>query len=1615
MNRFHATDIAVIGLSCRLPGAPDYRAFWENLCAGVESLTRFSADALARSGVPSALYRQPDYVPVHGCLEDVEGFDAAFFGMTPREAELLDPQQRLFLECAWEALEDAGYADPQRERRIGVFGGVGSNTYLTRHLAGHRALAGDAGPAAIALGNEKDFLATRVSYRLNLSGPSMTLQTACSTSLVAVHQACQSLIEGACRLALAGAASIQLPQHAGYVYQPGGIHAPDGVCRALDARAGGTVGGSGCGMVVLKRLQDAWEDGDRVLAVIKGSAVNNDGRDKIGYAAPSVQGQSAVIAEALARAGLTPDSIGYIETHGTGTRLGDPIELAALRRVFGPRAAHAGPVRLGTLKPNIGHTDTAAGVAGLIKVVLALWHGKLPPSLHYASPNPDCRLEDGLFSVNTRLTDWPASPCRRAGVSAFGIGGTNAHLVLEQAPVREASHPRGGTFLLPVSARTPAALQENCVRLAQCLCARPQSVLADVSYSLRRGKPVFDYRRMVVADTPAEAAEALRRPPEACAPVDPRPARIVFMFPGQGAQWVGMARSLYAHETVFREALETCFQHYARHHGLDLMPVLFPEREDDAAAAQIAQTGYAQPVLFSVEYALARLWMGYGVQPDALIGHSLGEYVAACLAGVFRLEDALDLVFHRGALMQSTAPGAMLAVSAEAGRIGPQLPPEVALAAINHPGQCVVSGPQALIERMQAQWTQQGVACRRLGSAHAFHSPSMAPILDAFAAHVAATPRAAPALPWVSTVSGDWVRPEQAMSVAYWVEQVRGTVHFGAGIDTLLAQPETILIEVGPGRTLGGFARQSRHADRIRMQLSTLDRRAPDAQRDWMQQYGRLWQSGACRLSAIEDRDTGRCFVALPTYAFERQRHWVEAAAGAPTRWDTVNAALTVQARMQAAAEAGHEPERLAYAAATESLCLTAVHRALHAMGAWPEGGGGCTRADLLRQIGARSTYRQYLEHWLDRLVVHGLIRHRDGGVVSGTPPRDLARALAAARRRWPDCEQHWLTIERLADVLPGILRGDIEPRELLYPLSSGAAAPRPDRIRHQIEAYLNGLMTMAVGMAAQQAEAGRPLRVLEVGGGQGLTTRGLLPVLQACPVEYTFTDISRYFLRRARTAFGDGAPIDFAVFDLNAPPAQQGLVEQHYDLVIATLSLHVSRDLEQGVRHVRRLLAPGGMLVLWEMTQPDAGFAFVEGLVMPPLEDGERSSCQPFVRQDAWCAVLARGGFDAVVCHPMPGGFGHQVMLARADHAEPAPATTGGAQKAASGMPAEGSAWRDTELRLARLWARLLGVMPSTRHADFFELGGDSLLALQLLAMIRTEFGIELEHHALIQAPDLARLAARVEGAGHAAAPDPRLVLLKDGDPAQPPLFLVHAIGGHVYSYRHLAARLPASRRIYGLQALGGEAAPATMEAMASGYLEAVARAQPQGALHLAGLSFGGAVAFEMGRQALTAGRALGFLGMLDTPSTRLDEAPMASSADHDVLRHMLAMNHGVALPETMRETGEALLAACLDALRAHGVAQDAQMLRHELQQYLINSKAMLAYRPQTLAVPVHFYRARARDRFLPHHPERFWQAYAPSLHVIEVDGSHVSMLEPPHVEALARALDACLIGARA
>ena len=875
-------SIAIVGWHGRFPGADDLDSFWEIIRDGKESIEFYSTEELREAGMPESLLQDPEFVKAGAKIRDAEMFDAGFFAFTPRESVLMDPQHRVFLESAWHALENAGIDSKRSSATIGVFAGTNPDSYLHAHFNAREFVQAPAFDKRVS--SDCSFFTSRIAYKLNLKGPAITIETACSTSLVAICVACQHLMTYQCDVALAGAASVHPSRKSGYMFQAHGIDSPDGHCRAFDENARGTIGGEGVATVVLKRLEDALDEGDTIHAVIKGWGLNNDGNQKVGFTAPSVDGQAEVVAMAQALAGISADSIGYLEAHGTGTELGDPIEVAALTQAFSATTDKKNFCSLGSVKANIGHLDAAAGISGLIKAALVLKNRQIPPLVHFQKPNPKINFEASPFYINTGLKDWEQENVpRRAGVSSFGIGGTNAHIVLEESPAAPQTSSSRKQQLILLSARNQTQCDQAVENLVNWLETHPQQTLADVAYTLQTGRRQFNCSVTCVATDHADAIAGLRQSGTTSVTKGQLPAEppdIAFMFPGQGNQYLNMGCDLYRSEPVFRETVDQCSDIIKAEFGFDLRELIYPrqQQDEDDATQKITRTEYAQPALFVIEYALANLLMGWGIQPQALIGHSVGEYVAATLAGVFRPKDALKLVVQRGRLMQSASPGSMAAIPLSAEKLLERLPDNLSIAAINEPGMCVISGVSESVDEFVESCAREDLHCHPLHTSHAFHSTMMEEILEEFAVLIKTVELAAPTIPFLSNVSGEWITDQQAMNPDYWVSHIRQTVLFNDGLQALLQQPSRLLYEIGPGSSLSSIA--ERHCAREAGQQVITSMRHPRDRRDdcavLLESLGQAWQCGVEIDWAGFYQHEQRIKIPLPGYPFARKPFWIQ-------------------------------------------------------------------------------------------------------------------------------------------------------------------------------------------------------------------------------------------------------------------------------------------------------------------------------------------------------------------------------------------------------------------------------------------------------------------------------------------------------------------------------------------------------------------------------------------------------------------------------------------------------------------------------------------------------------------------------------------------------------------
>jgi acyl transferase domain-containing protein len=1294
--------IAIVGIGCRFPGGADTpEKFWALVRDGVDAITEVPAERWAIDDWYDADPDRPGKMNTRfgGFVGPVDGFDAHFFGVSPREALSMDPQQRLLLEVAWAALEHAGI-NPERVAgsRTGVFVGLSAGDYWQLLRQG----GVDSYDAYTASGIAHSIASGRLSYVLGARGPSVSVDTACSSSMVAIHQAVHSLRRGECDQALAGGVNLVLSPEITVALSRSHMMAPDGRCKAFDARADGFVRGEGCGLLVLKRLADAQADGDTVIALIRGSAANQDGRSN-GLTAPNGPSQESVLRDALADARVLPAEVGVVEAHGTGTSLGDPIEVQALGAVMGEGRAADAPLLLGSVKANVGHLEAAAGVAAVIKMAMALRHAQVPGQIHLQQPNPFIPWDELPVRVPTALGPWPATShaVRIGGVSSFGFSGTNVHLVMAQAPevAPAPTNPRP-LQLMSLSARQPAALRELVQQHLPLLA--DGAPLADLAFSANTGRARFAQRLAVSAATPAEARQRLsawlsgEEVMGVFAGTAPaRAPKLAFLFTGQGSQSIGMARGLYDSEPVFRDALDRCAS------GLQLpMPLLDVLFRD---GAPLDDTEYTQPALFAVEYALATLWMSWGVQPQAVMGHSVGEVVAACIAGVFSLDDALRLIGARGRLMGALPRnGAMLSVMASESRIADVLAPwrrEVSVAAENGPDHIVISGLAMAVDAIATQLQAAGLVVTRLKVSHAFHSPLMAPMLDAFGEVLQTIHYGAPRIDLVSNVTGRLIGAEIA-NPTYWREHVMAAVRFAPAMQALAEAGCELFLEIGPHPTLLGLGRAC--LPERGGWLPSLRRGKPDSEQ-MLDSLAALYVQGVDVDWPGFDAGRGARRVPLPSYPFQRERYWPAFATTAPASPAAVATRGTglaprvqemlheivwrecerpslqplapaqlvahVLPRVDAIAAQNGLDTYADFMVGLDRLASAYVVRALRAL--------GCPFAPATAIEPARfdtlPAHARLVQRMLEILAEDGILV-RDGSsfvvrrVPDDTDPELLADELLA---RHPEGDAELVITRRCGRELAAVLRGRADPLALLFPGGSLDDTERLYRNSPPAKTY-NSVIAETVRALAAAWPAGRPLRVLEIGAGTGSTTSYVLPMLpgpsgRGTHVDYTFTDVSPLFLNRAREKFAAHGFMRYELLDIGRAPADQGFAAGGYDLVLGANVLHATPDLDVTIRHVRQLLAPGGVLVLLEGTTPqrfgDLTVGLLDGWWAYTDTQRRRYALMP---REGWTVLLSQHGLQDPT--PLPGATTHPVLAQQAVFVAQAPvAASGGVERAPS------------------------------------------------------------------------------------------------------------------------------------------------------------------------------------------------------------------------------------------------------------------------------------------------------------------------------------------------------------
>ncbi len=1273
VERARTEPIAVVGMGLRLPGgAVDPESLWTMLRDGVDAVTEVPPDRWDVDAYYDADPTAPGKMTTRfgAFLGDVSRFDAAFFGIAPREAASLDPQQRLLLQVSWEALERAGQSPEKLAgSATGVFVGFSNSDYFRQMFADPNQI-----DTYSTTGNAGSIAAGRLSYYLGLHGPCLTLDTACSSSLVAVHLAVQSLRRGECALALVGGVNLILSPEVHINFSKAqGMMAPDGRCKTFDARADGYVRGEGCGMIVLKRLSDALAQHDPVLAVIRGTAINHDGRSS-GLTAPNGPAQETLLRAAAVDAGVEPSRIDYVEAHGTGTALGDPIEVRALGAAFGTGRRQGQPLWMGSLKTNVGHLEAAAGIAGLIKAVLALQHAEIPPHLHFETPSPHIPWNEFSLAVPTRPTPWPEHDGPRlAGVSSFGFSGTNAHVILESAPevVQPVSNPIRETRLFTLSARTASALKSLAGQVVQRLADVPSLKLTDVAWTLNTGRSHLAHRLALLAPSLERAQQALTSFVNGSAvaaytghaPAGAQP-EVAFLFTGQGSQYAGMGRQLYEQEPIFRAALDESAAILTSLIDQPLHAILFPA---EGAPALLDEMRYAQPAIFALDVALARLWASWGIEPAAVSGHSLGEYAAACVAGVFSLADGLKLVAARGRLMQSLPiEGEMVTVFADEARVSAAIAPfaaDVALAAVNGPDTCVISGRREPVRQVLERLRAERIRNRPLPIAQASHSPLIEPILDAFAEVAASITYLAPTVPVVSCLSGREVSADEIGTPDYWRRHFRQTVRFADAMQSLYALGARTFVELGPNPTLLSLGKRC-VTDEGATWLPSLREGQSDVS-GMLSSLAQLYIQGArINWDAVDgDVAAGGQRVVLPTYPWEGRPYWWKSTTAAVTRVVTPDEPIErwTGALALARRQADQAPLDLAlntYAekwSVLESMTVAHIRRTLHELGVFTQLGERQTVESLLSLGKILPTYRHLMQRWLDRLVAMGDLERVDDGYVvrRAIGEVDLETVSREADRVLADVPFLRDYVRRCAASLTAIITGVESPLETLFPGGSDEAA-RGIYQHWALARYSNAIVRAAVEGALDSLPRDHVVRLLEIGAGTGATARAVLPALPAERSRYHFTDVSDLFLGRAERELAQYPFVKYSLLDIEREPEEQGFQPQGFDVVIGANVLHATRDLVAALRHARSLLAPGGVLILLEATTSLAWLDITTGLIegWQLFEDGYRTD-SPLLSPDRWRDALAEAGFDAFEAFPGADSpaevLGQHVLLARA------------------------------------------------------------------------------------------------------------------------------------------------------------------------------------------------------------------------------------------------------------------------------------------------------------------------------------------------------------------------------
>lgn len=1744
-------EIAVVGMAGRFPGAKDVSEFWQNLKNGVESISVFTEEEVLAAGINEALVANPAYVRARGILGDIDKFDATFFGYSPKEAASMDPQHRIFLETAWKGLEDAGYNPEYYDGNIGVYASVGFNSYLVLNMeVAPDFMNAEHGPQAM-LGNDKDFLANRVSYKLNLTGPSVVVQSACSSSLVAIHQACQSLISGEADMQIAGGITIRVPEKSGSLYQEGMINSPDGKTRAYDKDAAGTVAGNGVGVVVLKRLEDAIEDRDHIYAVVKATAINNDGDDKVGYSAPSAGGQTRVIEAAQAMAEVPAGTIGFIEGHGSGTKMGDPIEVEALREAFSAQTDATGFCALGSVKSNVGHLDAAAGVAGFMKTVLALYHRQIPPSVNFQQPNPLCEFENSPFFVNSELLDWKTeNHSRRAGVSSFGMGGTNAHVILEQAPARAGSETSRPWQMLCLSAKTPTALDRLKDQLREDMKTQPDLLAEDIAYTLHMGRHHFNNNSFVLCRDTADACEKISMGHNDriySAVWDNTERAVTFMFSGQGAQYCHMGRELYEQEAAFRRTVDQCAEILQPHLGLWLPEVLFPAPgQAEQASTLLDQTSMTQPALFTLEYSLATLLISWGIQPEAMIGHSIGEYVAATLAGVFNLEDALYLVAERGRLIQSLPEGDMLFIPQSAAEVEKYLSDHIALGTANSPMVSVLSGDRESIATLQQQLEAEGVRSKVIRTSHAFHSHMMEPALEDFKALFNGMTLQAPETPVISNITGDWLTEEQATDPVYWTNHLRNTVNFVGGIEKLSKGQSRIFLEVGPGESLSQFVKQTLGQKSSHLSVALLEKpndisvETEASLFTTLRGVGNLWLQGVSVDWAAFYADQQRNRLSLNTYPFMGNSYWVNLnpknAQAADRNKDDIywlpqwsrqplDVGAAIQ-RDQAVFFVNQSDGSLIYdklAGDIASSCLVTVGEQYENR-----------KTEYTLRSDTPSDYKTLFqdlkaslkaEQVLDLYVFLSAMDTDAGTVAADNTFTCLAQALADfSASSQIDIrlqviasttfevqggeEENWRNqfvvryLQALYQVAPSISWQFIDAGDLLEGGDSNHAAwklLKNDIARFsasQCLAYRQGrrwtqaTRAFALTNAPETVQADTHLFFTELNEYTAQFIKGwselnggrvAIALEQELEPETQWAELAEQGNETCQQAImlrENHVPIEF----FQCVPGDQERVSAVYKQCLNSGTVGVVVLLPEQNGSESDALFQSDYRYLADISQRYAALINVLTALSPaysgwfslqPSLMAYPSHVADFYR-DCYLQqqLKQQGQYLVYLNNDLFGQDFTQDWIQRADLSERMSAVAKTVQCSATDsfwMSASDAAFyrwqpgntsvptalqehaqqeQDLYVRpelstpyaapiterqkiICALWQEMFQIDKVGIHDNFFDLGGDSVLALKLLSNLEVYFDVALPLSEVINSPTVAEQAnSVVEYSEHTLdqrEASPLVKLQSEGD--NPPFFAVHPAGGIVHCYIEMSRILGKEQPFYAFQHPGidGKSGPYTSyKKMAELYIKAMQEVQPEGPYFIGGWSFGGTVAFEMAVQLTAQGHEVAMLTLFDSPGPsdlyKLNERPdFEFSGMLAFLSQALATMFGGEIELSVDEMRKIPPGEQLDYVLERMVTfsgdEELGSAKESLERIIdifeVTDKGEKEYEPTPYDGDIHMYRVQQLADYeftgYKNHPQLEsatfgWEELtSKEVKVQFVPGTHISMIFPPNVQVLA------------